>query len=315
MQKRKSAPRTARMEKLDIVIPKGIRALGAKIEAKYQEMYVLCAWERIVGKDIAKYVHPIAIHGTELLLTSMYGTWRTQLTYMQDMIIQNINRIVGNTRVKSIRFTHKRSDRSSVYDAYQETANSHKTHISAKKEPQILEMDKAAAREKVACIEDKELRQRLSRLLAKEESVRREKSTHGERCACCGIYIDTGERLCTTCERAQREKNREKLRSYLLDIPWATLAQIREEIDVTGDEVARTRAQLVQQLARRVKDGDTTSVDAKILVMLYRMVRPEHLTDDLVASSLKRLRYELADPFTVRGREKVQVRHHVSAHR
>lgn len=304
MRKKKSASRTARMEKVDIVLPKGIRALGPKIEAKYREMYVLCAWEKIVGKEIAKHVRPIAIRGTELLLTSMYGTWRTQLTYMQDMILQNVNRLAGGSLVKSIRFTYKREDRTTVYDMYRETADEEAKDARARQKAEVLEMDKAAAREAVACIEDKELRQRLARLMAKEESVRRERREHGERCARCGVYIDAGETLCTACDRARREKNREALRRYLLDIPWATLAQIREEIDVTGDEVARARAFLVQQLARRVRDGDTASVDAKILVMLYRMVPPEKLTDELIKSSLKRLRYELAHPFTEREKGK-----------
>ena len=302
MHKKKNAPRTAQMEKLDAVIPKGIHALGPRIEAKYQEMYVLCAWDRIVGKDVAKYVRPVAIQGTELLLTSKYGTWRTQLTYMQDMIITNVNRLAGSTLIKSIRFTHKRADRKSAYDVYSEVQANPQSGSDTLKQPEVLEMDKAAARERVACIEDGDLRHHLSRLIAKEESVRRERAAHGERCEVCGIYIDAGETICTTCDRARREKNRERLHRYLLDIPWAGLAEIREEIDVTGDEVARARAYLVQKLARRISDGDIESVDAKILVMLYRMVRPEKLTAEIVASSIKRLRYELANPFSARGK-------------
>ncbi|BEU86541.1 hypothetical protein TAMA11512_00050 [Selenomonas sp. TAMA-11512] len=290
-------PRMSRMEKVDFVIPKGMHAFGPVIEAKYQEMYVLCAWERIVGRDIAKNVHPVAIRGTELLLSSKYGTWRTQITYMQDMILQSVNRMAGRELVKSVRFARERKDRGTAYDACRRTEERKLAEQGFRRKVKVLEQDKAAARERVACVEDKDLRLQLSGLLAKEKSEQRRKASAGKTCEDCGIYVEEGDHLCTACMRKRKERKREELTRYLMDIPWATLADIRKELDVTGDEVAGARARLVQQLARRVKDGDATSVDAKILVMLYRMVTPDQLTEELMEKSLRRLRYELANPF------------------
>ena len=51
----------------------------------------------------------------------------------------------------------------------------------------------------------------------------------------------------------------------------------------------------MQELARRIEFGDWESLEAKTLVMLYRSLRPEQLTEDIVRRTLYDLRREMAE--------------------
>ena len=53
---------------------------------------------------------------------------------------------------------------------------------------------------------------------------------------------------------------------------------------------------MVQQLASEVDVSDTKSLKAKNLVMLYRCLPPEQLTEDEIVRTLYRLRFNLHRP-------------------
>ena len=84
------------------------------------------------------------------------------------------------------------------------------------------------------------------------------------------------------------------IRRYMLDLPWARYAQIKETVPCTPAMVASERSRLVQELGRRIEFGDWESLEAKTLVMLYRSLRPEQLSEEIVRRTLYDLRRDLA---------------------
>ena len=61
---------------------------------------------------------------------------------------------------------------------------------------------------------------------------------------------------------------------------------------------------LIQRLAGSVDYGDTESMEARTLVMLYRSLPPEQLNDEVVKKTMSRLRRDVRY-VPVKGQRKV----------
>ena len=104
-------------------------------------------------------------------------------------------------------------------------------------------------------------------------------------------------------------------RQFLKDMPWARYGDVHAYIPCSAPMVNLQRVRLVQTLAKRVEVGDTTSLDAKTLVMLYRCVPPEQLTEDLIVRTLYRLRNDLRKPRDFKPRKRYEAIGHKAAKR
>lgn len=83
------------------------------------------------------------------------------------------------------------------------------------------------------------------------------------------------------------------MQKLLYDMPWCKYGDIIQEENCTEQEFKAIRSNLIQRLAARVSYGDTTSVDAITLVMLYRSIPPEQLNEQVIQKTLYALRYDL----------------------
>lgn len=59
-------------------------------------------WERIVGEDVAKHVYVRNVRNGVLNVVADHPAWKTQLKYMQESIINQINEKISGEKIESI---------------------------------------------------------------------------------------------------------------------------------------------------------------------------------------------------------------------
>ena len=296
---KRSYRRNPGMEKINHVIPKSIHALGKKIERMYQEHFVLARWQEIVGAGIAAHVWPLAVEGDELILYAAAPAWRNEIMLMQLMILARFNNIAGFEMVKKIRFSWQKSDvwrRAEKNDSSDmDDTEGQEAYRKALQEMQLTEEEQEACTRSIASVGNPALREKLLHLFEKRRKSEKARKAAGDApCPHCGRLV-AGGRLCLACAMQAKKEKRRLLRRLLLDLPWARYAEIQEHIPCTPAMVASERSRLSQELARRIKFGDWESLEAKTLVMLYRSLRPEQLTEEIVRRTLYDLRHEMAE--------------------
>ncbi|MBR3458445.1 MAG: hypothetical protein IKH16_09900, partial [Selenomonadaceae bacterium] len=79
--------------------------------------------------------------------------------------------------------------------------------------------------------------------------------------------------------------------------PLARCGELQDYLPgITPYMVNSVRASMVQKLAAHVKLEDMGSMDANMLVMLYRCLPPEQLNEDVIRRTMYSLRKDLAKP-------------------
>ena len=79
-----------------------IRSLG--MNNKYKAQLIFFYWQKIVGEAIAAQASPADISFGTLVLTARSSVWANNLLMMKLDLIAKINRFVGDTVIKDIRF-------------------------------------------------------------------------------------------------------------------------------------------------------------------------------------------------------------------
>ncbi|MFC1530134.1 DUF721 domain-containing protein [Gemmatimonadota bacterium] len=70
---------------------------------------LLDEWESLVGPRIAAVSRPIDVRGETLLLEVEDPAWRSELSMMQERLLETISEGQGLPRIRRIRFMAKRS--------------------------------------------------------------------------------------------------------------------------------------------------------------------------------------------------------------
>lgn len=286
------------MEKINKVIPKSIHSFGKKIERAYQERFVLFHWGKIVGDTVAAHVWPLAIEGDKLVLYASAPAWRNEIMLMQIMILSRVNNFAGYEMVKELIFSWEKSE------AYHRGAQEDEKNFEEKEQEEYKDIlkkmiltpnEQEECRREISAVTNKRLRMKLLHILEVKKKSEKARQTLGESpCPHCGRLVRR-DHVCLSCACEEKKEKRRLIRRCLFDIPWARYTEIKEYIPCTPAMVAAERSRLAQDLARRVEFGDWSSLDAKTLVMLYRALRPEQLTEEILRRTLYDLRREMAE--------------------
>lgn len=304
------ARRTPGCELVKSVIPKSIHQWGPAVEKEYLMHSVCRHWDEIVGQMIAANVRAVGVERRILWLSCYNASWRNEIMMRQLDILDRVNRYAGSNLVRELRFCSPKKQEELQHP---ETAGREKTLEElqlgrALPKLSLTEDEQQKAREVSGGLKDDDLRRKICALYQKQlklEKFEREHDWHP--CARCGAQCAKEQEYCSVCRRAVRSELEQKVRQFLRDMPWARYGDVYEYVKCPSEMVNLQRVRLVQALAARVETGDTTSLDAKTLVMLYRCVPPEQLTDELVESTLYRLRNDLRKPKDFRPRRRYEV--------
>ena len=273
-----------RFEKVTDILPRMLQSFGQK--KKYKEYLLFFYWERIVGEAIAGHVHPVRLSFHTLLLAADAPAWADTLKYMQKEIIDKINAFVCERLVMDLRFTI-----STVrHPMKQQKPAAARQNFCLR--PDELEVRQAA--ERCASVQNQELRQKLARLYASDlERRKKQQEAQWHQCASCSVLCPADRKYCSACERHHRQQVEAKIREILEAKPWARYPEIYEYVHCTPAMANNQRVAMMQRLSMKIASGDTKSMDAQALVMLYDSVPPEQLTPERMEKVIHRMRWDL----------------------
>ncbi|HVM89111.1 MAG TPA: DUF721 domain-containing protein [Puia sp.] len=74
----------------------------SRIKGYIQAFQVEDAWEKIMGKTIAKYTDKIEIRGQTLFISTSVAPLKNEFMYQKEKIIERVNEALGETVVKEV---------------------------------------------------------------------------------------------------------------------------------------------------------------------------------------------------------------------
>ena len=301
----KDTRRTPWLEKTDKIIPRWVKSKGTEFELEYRKRWVLTYWRDIVGDVIARHVELMGIRKKTLLYYSSSPAWNNEMRLLMPQIVDKINHFAGCEIIREIRLTH-RWEKPEAGDlltlrARLRQEESRMPDFSKERERTLLTSEEeASAKELVSASEDGDLGKLLGQIYRKNLQLRKVKSQHGwVPCSDCGTLAEPGAKphLCPACRSRRAADMRAAIRQVLTDMPWARPPEVAEYVPgATPKLVSEQRALLVQKLAAEVDVNDKTSLKARQLVMLYRVLPPDQLTEDAMDRAMYALRFDLHRP-------------------
>lgn len=74
----------------------------SKLKSGVQAMQIEDAWEKIMGKTIARYTDKIEIVNSTLFISSSVAPLKNELLYQKAKIIQRVNEALGENVIKEV---------------------------------------------------------------------------------------------------------------------------------------------------------------------------------------------------------------------
>lgn len=312
------AKRTPGLEKAVSIIPKAIHELGPKQEREYYQHWVLWHWADIVGETYAHNVKAVAIDKKSLYVSCYDPAWANETRYRMPQIVQQVNNYAGAEMIKDIQFngSWRWKDYAAKADSGKAVEQAGEKGVpSASNTPNThnaQEMNWARERAKMplgkqdlqqaeklgAKLEDEELALKIRELYRKNRQLEKLREKNGwHPCRSCGSLCPPEEVICHRCVSKKLEDVRARIRAVLRDIPWARCKEVSEYVpECTPKLLNEQRAAMVQMQAAKVSILDHTSMEAKTLVMLYRCLPPEQLTEEAIKRAFYELRFSLYWP-------------------
>ncbi len=90
------------MQSLKIAIDSMLRKFG--IENAIAQNKALNIWDEIVGDKVAKNTEPERVEHGVIIVKVSSPTWRQELHFQKNEIIQKINKTIGKKVIRDIRF-------------------------------------------------------------------------------------------------------------------------------------------------------------------------------------------------------------------
>ena len=294
------AKRTPGLERPKSIIRKTIHSLGKVTEKKFYMHWVLWHWSDIVGAFIGRQAEPQGIRQEILYLYCYNAALRNELQMMMPQIVQQVNNYAGQKMIKGIAFCRRweQPDSEGIDEIRMAHQAKEKDMGRERRQISLTTEEQEQAELLGTQVEDQELAAKVRELYRKHlqlQKLRQQQDWHP--CASCGSLCESAKKYCPLCTSRQREKLNEAIRQVLRDIPWAHCREVQEYVpECTPKLLNDQRSAMVQQLAAEVDVSDTESIKAKNLVMLYRCLPPDQLTEEEITRSLYRLRFNLHRP-------------------
>lgn len=148
------------MNHIGNILKDSFKGLGLK--ERLSEYKVYKTWKEIVGAKIAEKTCPLRLKGDTLYVKVISSPWMQELSLLKDTVIENINKKLGEGRIKDIVF------KSGIIN---------KSHIRAKeeipwKEISLSQEDEDALREKFFLLKDRELSSMILKIILKDKKLK-----------------------------------------------------------------------------------------------------------------------------------------------
>ena len=285
------------------IIPDSLKSLGDEFYHKYLCNSVIFNWTNIVGKSNAAKIKPLRISYKNLFVSCSDSSWKSAMYAYKSEFIRKINEYAKKDLVEDIIFTN-------VPQKPKFTTNSRGVdvplpqQVNLKQEIRkivLTEVELEEIRKSCECIEVEELREAAFKASVSQmrlDKYRRKNGWHD--CPICGLICPPEDKICDRCKSKNYEMFEKAVIKLLDEIPGLTYAEIKNEIEkmmpnlieeCTPEAISGIRSDMVQRLCRSINLGDKNQISN--LVMLFKCVRAEHLSEKLINNALFELRYDL----------------------
>ena len=75
---------------------------SSKLKSGIQALQIEDAWEKIMGKTIARYTDKIEIINSTLFISSTVAPLKNELLYQKEKIIERVNEALGERVIKEV---------------------------------------------------------------------------------------------------------------------------------------------------------------------------------------------------------------------
>ncbi len=292
--------RSPGMERPDSIIRKTFHHMGSNYEKKYYMHWVLWHWPEIVGDFVAANTHVQGIRKDTLYIHTDNSSLRNELQMMMAQIVQSVNNYAGKKMIAKVAFTKEweKSDSDGIDEIRMEPMEQEENMGRERRKIPLSPAEMQAAEKLGAAAQDADIAQAVAGLYRKHLQMQKLKiAKNYQKCPHCGQLMEPERMICAECYHKQQEKMRAAVRQVLRDMPWARYPEVKEYVpECTPKIVNEQRSIMVQKLAADTDVNDKTSIQAKTLVMLYRCLPPEQLTEDNITRALYALRFDMHRP-------------------
>ena len=281
------------------IMKKSLKALGDDFYIKFLRQSLIANWKEIIGENYAKKIKPLRVEHKRLFVYSGDSSWKSTVYTYKTKIIKKINDYFDTDLIDEIIFGRP-SEKPKAISSTSAPVN----EVDIVKAVRSIKLTKEEIEEiekNCACIEDEALRETfLKTSISRAKSEKYRKSQGWHECPHCGVLCPPEQKICNKCKNLEYEIFEKTVIKILQEVPWVTYAEIRKEIEktmpnmygeCTSEKIESLRGTLVQQMAQTLDKKNENRI--KSLVMLFKGVKPEDLTDSLISKALYELRYDL----------------------
>lgn len=282
------------------IIPSTIKSFGEDFYNKYIRNAIIFNWKKIVGEANAKKIRPLHISYKKLYVYCSDSSWKSAMYAYKSGFIQKINDYAQEDVVDDIIFSKDTNGAKEIYNASKVQNQSTSDFQDVKK--MILSEDELEyIKHSCECIDNDELREAAYKAAishAKLDKYRRKNGWHD--CPSCGIICPPEDKICGDCRRLRYEKFEKAMIHLLNEAPGLTYAEIRTAFkkdmphllcECLPEVVERIRGTMISSLCQSINLNDVNQVHK--LVMLFKCVRAENLSEQIIKNALYELRYDL----------------------
>lgn len=280
------------------IISRTIKNLG--LSAAFKKHRLFAAWKEIVGEEASRFILPQKLDFGVLYVYAASSAWANNFQYMKTDVLQRINSCIGSKLVRDIQFTRFRHKTEGTYSPVWEK----KTDLGkCLKRVGLTKADLEGINARVSTVEDDDLRCKLKRVYMKGVQMKKLKQQYGwHPCRRCGRLTPEGAKCCSACRRILHQEILDKITEIFQAVPWARYQDIVKYVKCDPNTVNKQRDKMVQIEAKQLRAGldypvpgsaGSYSKKARDLVMLYKSIPPDRLTEMTVEKVIRELRYDI----------------------
>lgn len=256
-----------------------------KLKKKYKEQSIIHHWQEIIGDDAARHVSAGSFSRGTLTVHTDSSVWSHQVLMQKRQWIKKINEFAGEKIAKDIRI--KTGYQASFRELNKDLPNLDHYLKQVKLEPEIL----SEIKYQTDFVADDKLRARFHSILTKQKKLNHLKIEHGyHKCESCETLCEKNETYCISCRRLKQKTHRAQIQKLLMDAPFLTYANLNQMLPCTNVEYQEEKADLIDQTAKKIREGDESEMTKYLLAMLVTGMSPDVITDEIVNKVLVRFR-------------------------
>ena len=302
-------------ENVDGILIRMVERLPKDLAEKLLQLEISSRWKEIVG-NLAEQIKPIKLNGKILTIYADNPAVKDNTKFFANNIVEKINSTVGHGEIVVEKITFGRTfgkpDKNFEKIINPKPKNFSNTTETDLSKIILTEAEISECKEKLPVMKDEMLRQELLKTLLQRAKLQKWRTENGwHKCKICGELCEPNKIICDFCRIKEREEMQKKIRRIFYDLPWILFSAVQKQIcnemphmagECTLSVIESVWASLVVETAARVSFGDKNSFDAKFLVMLFKHIDKDKLTDKIINRTLNELRFNLANQPIVKGK-------------